>query len=170
MSANDYYDIRSIQPKDNLTIAQIIREVMPEFGASGAGFAIHDPEIDDMYTAYRAPRCTYYIVADGIKLLGGGGISPLQGGDVKICELQKMYLLPEARGLGLGQRLLSLCIEDSKKFGYRDCYVETLKTMEAAQTLYLTNGFKPLIKPLGQTGHFGCDAWFIRALQNEKCI
>ena len=42
-------------PKTIPAVARLIRAVMPEFGASGPGFAINDPEVDDMFTAYSAP-------------------------------------------------------------------------------------------------------------------
>lgn len=42
------FDIRLIQPSDAKAVANVIRTVMPEFGAGGAGFAIHDREVDDM--------------------------------------------------------------------------------------------------------------------------
>jgi putative acetyltransferase len=41
-------------------------------------------------------------------------------------------------------------------------YLETLKTMTAARRLYESFGFEPRLAPLGATGHFGCDAWFVR--------
>lgn len=153
------FKIRTIKPEDNLAIANIIREVMPEFGAFGPGFAINDPEVNDMYTAYSKPRCTYYVVTLNDKILGGAGIAPLQNSDEDTCELQKMYFLPTARGLGLGQQMLELCIKKAQELGFKRCYVETLKTMTQAQKLYVKNGFHPLIAPLGNTGHFGCDTW-----------
>ena len=48
--------IRGIEPRDDAAIATIIRSVMPEFGADGEGFAIHDPEVDWMSRAYAEPR------------------------------------------------------------------------------------------------------------------
>jgi hypothetical protein len=53
--------VRSIQPGDNAAIAAIIRTVMPEFGASGQGFAIHDKEVDDMFASYTQPRTAYFV-------------------------------------------------------------------------------------------------------------
>lgn len=83
--------IRPILPEDNAAIARIIRTVMPEFGASGKGFAIHDEEVDDMYAAYNRPRCAYFVCEDHDSIVGGGGIAPLEGGDSGTCELKKMY-------------------------------------------------------------------------------
>ena len=39
------------------------------------------------------------------RVVGGGGIAPLAGGDPDVCELRKMYFLPSLRGLGAGMAL-----------------------------------------------------------------
>jgi putative acetyltransferase len=158
------FDIRLIQPSDAKAVANVIRTVMPEFGAGGAGFAIHDREVDDMYTAYTSPGTTYYVCeADG-KILGGGGIGPLAGGDSDYCELKKMYFLHEARGLGLGQKVLEACLQAAKTKGYRFCYLETFNTMTKAMKLYEKAGFKKIDGPLGNTGHFACDRFYLLQL------
>lgn len=54
--------IRPIEPRDDAAVAAIIRAVMPEFGADGPGFAIHDAEVDTMSAAYARPRCSYLVV------------------------------------------------------------------------------------------------------------
>src|ERR1700741_4353860 len=111
--------IRPIKPRDSVEVAAIIRSVMPEFGASGEGFAIHDREVDDMFAAYSRPRCSYYVCEVDGKILGGGGIAPLEGGDENTCELKKMYFLPDARGKGLGQKVLLKCLLAAKEKGFR---------------------------------------------------
>ena len=154
--------IRLIAPADSAAVASIIRTVMPEYGAVGPGFAIMDPEVDDMYAAYTRPRCAYFVVVLANRVVGGGGIAPLEGGNPDTCELRKMYFLPEARGLGLGRSLLTRCLEAARAEDFRHMYLETLKTMTAARRLYESFGFQPRSAPLGATGHFGCDAWFVR--------
>ena len=42
------FTMRPIEPRDDAAMARIIRTVMPEFGADGPGFAIHDAEVDTM--------------------------------------------------------------------------------------------------------------------------
>jgi putative acetyltransferase len=156
--------IRLIRPEDSDAVARVIRTVMPEFGAVGPGFAIMDPEVDDMYGAYSRPRCAYFVVTLGGRVVGGGGIAPLEGGNADTCELRKMYFLPEARGLGFGRALLSRCLVSAREAGFRHVYLETLKTMTAARRLYEAFGFESRSAPLGATGHFGCDAWFTKSL------
>ena len=156
--------IRPIEPRDDVSIASIIRTVMPEFGAVGCGFAINDPEVDWMSRAYAQPRSAYFVVDDGGVVLGGGGIAPLSGGDEDVCELRKMYFLPQARGQGAGAALMSRCLDAARGFGFRRCYLETLGGMDAAMKLYERSGFVRIAVPLGATGHGGCNTFYLRAL------
>jgi len=156
--------IRPIEARDNTAVASIIRSVMPEFGADGPGFAIHDAEVDAMQEAYARPRSAYFVVErDGV-VLGGGGVAPLEGGDADVCELRKMYFLPQARGIGAGSAMIQRCLDAARAHGFRRCYLETLSGMDAAQTLYRRHGFTTLASPMGGTGHFSCDKFFIREL------
>jgi putative acetyltransferase len=160
-------DIRKIEPRDREEIKQIIQQVMPEMGAGGLGFAIGDAEVDNMYDAYQAERSDYYVLELNGRVIGGGGIAPLQGGLRDICELKKMYFLPEARGKGYGQTMLDQCLKSARQFGYKQCYLETFHTMKDAIRLYERNGFRKLLAPLGSTGHFSCDTFYIIDLDPE---
>ena len=115
---------------------------MPEFGASGQGFAIHDKEVEDMVAAYSQKRCAYFVCEVDGEIVGGGGIAPLEGGDEDTCELKKMYFLPEGRGKGLGQQVLQACLQAAREIGFKYCYLETFNTMHKAMKLYEKNGFK----------------------------
>jgi putative acetyltransferase len=162
--ADPSFLLRPIELRDDAAVAAIIRHVMPEFGAGGDGFAIHDAEVDGMSVAYARARSAYFVVERDGRVVGGGGVAPLEHGEPDICELRKMYFLPEARGLGAGHAMISRCLETANGFGFKRCYIETLTGMDAAQHLYRRHGFTPLCSPIGKTGHHGCDRWYIRAL------
>ena len=152
---------RPIRPQDNAAVASIIRTVMPEFGADGPGFAIHDPEVDHMAEAYAMPGAAFFVVVDAAdRVVGGGGFARLEGADEGTCELRKMYFLQEARGTGTGERLLRHLLAAARDAGYRTMYLETLTGMDAAMKLYAKLGFKPLCAPMGATGHTSCDRWY----------
>ena len=153
--------IRKILPADNLSVASIIRTVMPEFGAAGKGFAIHDQEVDNMYAAYNSDRAAYFVCEENGTIIGGAGIAPLAGGPAEICELKKMYFLPAGRGRGLGQQLLLSCLAAARLLQFEKCYIETFNTMIDAMKLYERNNFKKISGPLGQTGHFACDTFYV---------
>jgi putative acetyltransferase len=157
--ADDLF-LRPIRPEDAAAVAGIIRAVMPEFGADGPGFAIHDAEVGAMAAAYSRPGCAYFVIERGGRVVGGAGVAPLEGGDPKTCELRKMYFLPELRGQGMGARILRHCLRAAKELGYETCYLETLTGMDAAKHLYKKVGFKPLPRAMGCTGHFSCDAYY----------
>ncbi|MCX6549083.1 MAG: GNAT family N-acetyltransferase [Holophagaceae bacterium] len=153
--------LRPIRPEDDAAMASVIRAVMPEFGADGPGFAIHDPEVDHMSAAYSGPGAAYFVVVDSTgQVVGGAGVAPLEGGEPGVCELRKMYFLPEARGQGMGDALLRHCLAEARDRGHRTCYLETLSGMDRAIGLYRKLGFQALCAPLGRTGHGGCDQWF----------
>ena len=158
------FTIRPIERRDDADIARIIRTVMPEFGAKGPGFAINDPEVDAMHAAYSRPHCSYFVVEREGIVRGGGGIAPLDGGDPDVCELRKMYFLPELRGLGAGAMLMTWCLRSARDAGFTRCYLETLTGMDAAQKLYERAGFQRIDGPMGSTGHFGCNRFYLRDL------
>lgn len=156
---------RPIRLEDDAAVASLIRTVMPEFGADGPGFAIHDAEVDRMAEAYGAPGAAYFVVVDDAdRIVGGGGFAKLEGAEQSTCELRKMYFLPEARSTGMGEKLLRACLDAARLAGYRTMYLETLTGMDAAMKLYTKVGFKPLCAPLGATGHTGCDRWYAMEL------
>lgn len=157
--------IRPMRQEDDPEVAAVIRAVMPEFGADGPGFALHDPEVGHMFQAYEGPRSAYFVLELERSVVGGGGVAPLLDGPIDVCELRKMYFLPEARGRGFGERMLRVCLARARDLGYRRCYLETLTGMDAAQRLYRRLGFQPIRGPLGSTGHHGCDKWFIIDLE-----
>lgn len=160
-AAEASYALRPIETRDDAAMARIIRMVMPEFGATGSGFAINDPEVDWMSRAYAEPRSAYFVVERDGQVIGGGGVAPLVGGDDGTCELRKMYFLPEARGIGAGAAMMARCLQAARGFGFRQCYLETLGGMDAAMRLYERSGFERLQAPLGATGHGGCNAFYL---------
>jgi putative acetyltransferase len=155
------FNIRPIEPRDDASMAVVIRTVMPEFGATGDGFAINDPEVDWMSKAYSEPRCAYFVVESGGVVMGGGGVAPLAGGDPGVCELRKMYFLPALRGQGAGAAMMQHCLDAARDIGFRECYLETLSGMDAAMRLYERSGFRRISCSMGNTGHGGCNTFYL---------
>lgn len=156
--------IRLIKAVDISVVADIIRLVMTEFQAVGCGYSINDSEVDDMYSAYASSRSAFYVVELGGQILGCGGFGPLTGAGRDTCELRKMYFKSELRGLGVGTKLLNLCLQEATKAGYKYCYLETMDGMEQARHLYGKHGFKYLDQRMGNTGHNSCGTWMARDL------
>lgn len=156
--------IREIQKQDNPEIAAIVRTVLMEMGAPKVGTAYADPQLDFMYETYVKPKSVYFVVEINGKIIGGAGIGQLENEANTICELQKMYFLPEARGLGVGAQMIVKCLQSALDFGFSKCYLETMPYMVDAQKLYKKVGFEYLCAPLGNTGHTSCPVWMIKKL------
>ena len=157
--------IRQVTADDNAAVASIIRTVMPEFGAGGEGFAIHDVEVDNIHAAFSQPRSAYFVCEMDGKIVGGGGVAPLLNGDVDTCELKKMYFLKEGRGKGLGKMMVERCLKAARDIGFEYCYLETFNTMKDAMVLYEKMGFEKIGGPCGNTGHFACDTFYRMTLR-----
>jgi putative acetyltransferase len=157
-------EIRKIEKRDNEAMGGIVQSVLLEMGAPKVGTAYADPFLFNLFETYDKQKAIYFVIEKDNKILGGAGIDQLQSTTENICELQKMYFLPEARGGGLGKKLMDMCLQAAKDFGYQKCYLETLPYMEAAQKLYIKTGFRNLEKPIGVTGHNACSVWMIMDL------
>ena len=158
------YTIRKIEPKDNLKIASVIRNIFEELDAPKVGTAYADPHLNTLSEVYEAENEIYFVVDEDGLILGGCGVGNLIDGEFKICELQKMYLAKEARGKGIANELMQKCLEFAKKVGYDKCYIETLPFMKDAQKLYVKSGFTYIDAPMGSTGHNACDVFMIKDL------
>ena len=158
------YRIEEISPGHDEAVCNIIKAVGAEYGAIGEGFGPSDPEVLNMSQHYR-PQCrSLYLVAMlGDIVVGGSGIAPFNHCD-DVCELRKLFLLPESRGVGLGRELTLKCLDFAKSQGYKQCYLDTLSSMKAAIALYEKLGFKYLDNPLDGTVHTGCDVWMLKDL------
>ena len=157
------YLVRKIEQKDNATVEQIIRTCLIEFGGNHEGLAWADPYLGRLSEVYNGDGACYWVVEDATgKVVGGAGIGPWPSHE-GICELQKMYFLPEARGTGAAHKVMNLALEYAKIY-YRQCYIETLHNMDAANRFYQKYGFSRLEKPLAETEHYACDVWYIKEL------
>jgi len=148
--------IRPIQLKDNAAIARVIRLVLEDFQVPKIGTAYADAALNCMYETYQKPRAAYYVLESNNEIIGGAGIAQLDNYEGNVCELQKMYFLPQARGKGWGTQTIDICLNQARDFGYEQCYLETMDYMNAAQKLYRKYGFKKLSGPMGDTGHYAC--------------
>lgn len=157
----EMYKIRPIEARDDRAVEAVIRTCLIEFGADHEGTAWADPDLCRFSQIYNTPGNRYWVAEDedGV-IVGGVGIGYLADG---LCELQKMYCLPRARGTGLARELMALALEYAAEY-YETCYLETLDNMVAAQRFYEKNGFFRVDKPPIQTPHFACQVKYLKVL------
>ncbi|HAZ53849.1 MAG TPA: N-acetyltransferase [Franconibacter helveticus] len=157
--------MRPLTARDNPAIARVIRAVSAEYGLTAdKGYTVADPNLDTLYEVYSQPGHAYWVVEHEGDVVGGGGIAPLQCSEPDICELQKMYFLPQARGQGLAKKLALQAMAFAREQGFRRCYLETTASLTQAIALYERLGFEHIDEPLGCTGHVDCEVRMLKSL------
>jgi len=158
------YEIKPIAQEDNAALAKIIRTTLEEFGANHPGTVYYDISTDALYELFQTAGALYNVAWQNGQIVGGGGIYPTNGLPEGTCELVKMYLCKSARNIGLGSKLIALCIDQARAMGYQQIYLETMPELKQALKRYENFGFTYLSAPMGNSGHFGCDLWMIKQL------
>jgi ribosomal protein S18 acetylase RimI-like enzyme len=123
-------------PADAETVRTLFREYAAWLGPEG-WFTDLEAELAALPGGYEA-----LLVArlDG-EAVGCVALKPLPG---EACEMKRLYVRPEARGTGAGRALVEASIARALELGYAVMRLDTLPTMDAAQALYLSLGFRPI--------------------------
>lgn len=140
--------IREIRSTDDAAIAEIVRYNLKKHGLDLPGTVYFDKELDCLSHFYlSSDRRIYYIMLnEQEKIVGGIGLAEFDG--LKECaELQKLYLIDEVKGNGLGYELIRLIIRTAADMGYRQMYLETHTNLKAAIHMYEKTGFKEIERP-----------------------
>jgi len=156
--------IRTIEPGDNPFLSSIVKETLAEFGANHPDTVYYDPTTDTLFEVFKKEGSIYFVALLDGRIIGGGGIYPTDGLPDDTCELVKMYLLPEARGKGLGKTLIQKCLAFAAEHGYKKVYLETMPELKQALNVYAKFGFEYLKGPIGNSGHTGCSLWMLKQL------
>lgn len=130
--------VRRVETRDVEAVVALVTSVLGEFGLTfGAGCATDD-ELHRLPGSYEADGGAFWIAERDGALLGSVGMA--RTGPDRF-ELRKMYLLPAARGHGLGQRLLDVALDFAQRAGARLVTLDTTDEMKGAIHLYEKNGF-----------------------------
>lgn len=96
-------------------------------------------EMASLPGAYSAPTGRLFFAEVDGKPAGCVGIRPFTDG---VCEMKRLYVEPELRGMGVGRELALAGIKVAKTLGYRKILLDTLPAMRIAVKLYRELGFK----------------------------
>ena len=160
--------IRKIEEKDNKKIAEVIRSCFADFNAPTKGTVFEDPTTDDLYNVFKKEKSVFYIAEEDGEIVGSCGIYPTENLPDDTAELVKFYLAKDSRGKGVGRALMEIAVESAKQMGYKSIYIESLPEFSKAVSIYEKQGFQHLEKPLGNSGHSGCNIWMIKNLLDEE--
>jgi putative acetyltransferase len=156
--------IRDIRHSDNPILSKIVKDTLKEFGANHPNTVYYDPTTDALYEMFQKKGARYFVAEINEEIVGGSGIYPTDDLPGDTCELVKMYLLPHARGSGLGRTLIEKSLAYAKEAGYKNVYLESMPELKQALKIYARFGFEYLKGPMGNSGHTGCSLWMLKSL------
>ena len=98
-----------------------------------------DSEMADLSSMYGLPDGALLLVrGEDDVAVGVVGVRRFAEGD---AELKRMYLVPEARGSGLGRALAEVAVTAARSLGYRRLLLDTVASLTAAIAIYDRLGF-----------------------------
>jgi len=133
---------RLIHP-DSAELWETARLLVREYAASlnvNLDFQNFDEELRHFETEYAPPTGTFLLARHDNEFVACGAIRRFYGSD---CEMKRLYVRPTGRKLGLGRQIALTLIAEAKSLGYRRMLLDTLPTMQSAQSLYKSLGFEP---------------------------
>jgi len=122
---------------DFLVAKELILEYI-EWLAFDLAFQHIDKELNSLPEMYGDPDGGLVLARINDKAVGVAGIRKYADRE---CELKRMFVKPESRGLGIGKLLITACIEIAKKLNYDIIKLDTADFMKSAIKLYVDNGF-----------------------------
>lgn len=123
---------------------EIIRELLVEY-ADSLGFDLDfqnfNKELADLPGEYSTPRGCILLAEYKNQLAGCIALRPRSD---QICEMKRLYVRPQFRGIGIGRALAEAIIEKARKIGYTCMRLDTVPSMKAARALYMSLGFEEI--------------------------
>jgi GNAT superfamily N-acetyltransferase len=119
------------------------RRLVREYAAAldvDLSFQNFEQELEHFATEYAAPSGAFILAEDAEQFVACIGVRRFAEG---VGEIKRLYVIPAARGRGLGRVLVERIVAEARQLGYRSLLLDTLPFMKEAQSLYLSMGFRP---------------------------
>ena len=146
MNEIKYHQVKSQQHKTKASA--LIREyldylnlkVQHNYGLEFDVDAMVDSDLTDD-DKFSPPNGRFYLVKFNNQTAGVGCLKKLQN---RVGEIQRMYVLPEFRGHGIGRAIVNRLVDDARLIGYSKLKLESLEFLNSAHALYRSIGFKEI--------------------------
>lgn len=132
--------VRDWQISDRMQAAEVIRDVLQEYGLP---WQPNEADLDvlEVESSYLEIGGEFWVVETKSKIVGTAAYYPISRGENAV-EIRKMYLLPEARGQGLGKYLLHQLEQVIASQNYQEIWIETASVLVEAVKLYENNQYQ----------------------------
>ena len=118
-----------------------VKELITEYNKKlnrDLSFQKIDEELNDPALKYTPPEGELLVAAENGKIYGM--VAYHRHSDTR-CEMKRLYVKPEARGMHLGDTLVSEIIEHAHRAGYKEMVLDTIMPLKAAIGIYQKYGF-----------------------------
>ncbi len=88
-----------------------------------------------------APAGTFLVGYEGDRAIAVGGLRPLADG---LCEIKRMYVVPDARSRGVGRALLTALEEAGRTLGYRAVRLDAGAEQKHSRVLFAATGYREI--------------------------
>ena len=134
------FTTKPVRDADDLKAAIALFYAYADFLGVDLTYQKFEAEMASMPGHYAPPRGELLLArGETGAALGCVGLRPLEDG---VCEMKRLYVTPEARGLKLGQALADAIVAEARRIGYREMRLDTLPKLKAAIALYQKMGFR----------------------------
>jgi ribosomal protein S18 acetylase RimI-like enzyme len=120
------------------------RRLVEEYAASlnlDLSFQNFAHELEHFETEYSAPSGAFLLARQERSFAGCVGLRNFSD---TVGEIKRLYVVPTARGLGLGEALVRGIVDEARQLKYKRLVLDTLPSMLEARALYQALGFKPV--------------------------
>lgn len=125
-----------------------VRTLFAEYAAAlnvDLCFQNFSQELDALPGEYAQPRGALVFATVNGKLAGCCAMRTMDAVDYpNACEMKRLYVRPNYRGLQLGRRLAEEILDLARQAGYACILLDTLDDMESARALYQELGFEEI--------------------------
>lgn len=132
-------EFKLVNSKELIEGAKCIFKEYQESIETDLCFQKFEEELASLPGKYSLPQGRLYLAFLNDEAIGCVALRPMEDAN---CEMKRLYIRPEYRGVGFGRILAEKIIEDAKKIGYKKMFLDTLDTMTSAVNLYKKLGFQ----------------------------
>lgn len=134
-------EIRVATSAEQYQVVRLLFEAYERALGFSLEFQNFDEELEQLPGRYAAPGGCILLAYQGEQPVGCVALRSLAPG---ICEMKRLFVLPDARGLHVGRALAVVVIEQARALGYRKMRLDTIEALRQANALYAALGFQPI--------------------------
>jgi putative acetyltransferase len=130
--------VPATSPDTIATIRTLLRDYQMLVGVDLC-FQGFEAELRDLPGGYAPPRGRLLLAMHDGRDVGCVALRDVGAGR---CEMKRLFVRPDARGLGLGGALVAEVMREARAIGYEEMVLDTLPSMVEAQRMYERLGFR----------------------------